>query len=159
GIVLLHRRGDDDHLGVAEILRPVADRDLDAELAQPRDVVAVGDVGALNLIAEIVQDLGDPAHADAADADEVDAADRKRKRSHAALLMPSAPAPSRTRSASRAAASGRPSAKAASAAAARRCGSRASSERRWARDIGVSSGSGTSQPAPAPARTEALAVW
>ena len=38
----------------------------------------VGDVAALHRIAERMQHLGNPGHADAADADEVDGADRER---------------------------------------------------------------------------------
>ena len=48
---------------------------VDALVAQALDVGAVGRIRALNLIAEIVHDLGDAAHADAADADEMDGAD------------------------------------------------------------------------------------
>ena len=44
-------------------------------VAQPLHVGAVGDVAALHRVAEIVQHLGDAAHADAADADEMDRAD------------------------------------------------------------------------------------
>ena len=46
--------------------------------AQALDVGALGRVGALNLVAQIVHDLGDAAHADAADADEMDGADVQR---------------------------------------------------------------------------------
>ena len=42
---------------------------------KPLDVGAVRHVGALHRVAEVGQDLGDAAHADAADADEVDRAD------------------------------------------------------------------------------------
>ena len=41
-----------------------------------RDIGAVGEVAALHPVAEIVQHLGDAAHADAADADEMERADR-----------------------------------------------------------------------------------
>ena len=52
---------------------------------QPPNIGAVGQVAALHLIAEIVQYLGDAAHADAADADEMHAARSiERQRSHAA---------------------------------------------------------------------------
>ena len=50
GIVALDGGGDDDHRRVVEILRVVADRDLDAALAQPLHVGAVGDVGAAHAI-------------------------------------------------------------------------------------------------------------
>ena len=71
GIVLLDRGRDDDDLGVAEVFGAMADEALDALVAQPLDIGAVGLVGALHLVAEIVQHLGDAAHADAADADEM----------------------------------------------------------------------------------------
>ena len=71
---LIGRRHDHDP-GVAEILGRVADRDLDALLAQPLDVGALGLIGALHDVAEIDHHLGDAAHADAADADEMHRAD------------------------------------------------------------------------------------
>ena len=72
-------RGRDDHdFGVAEVLGAVADEALDALVAQALHVGAVGLVGALHAVAEIVQHLGDAAHADAADADEMHQADRLR---------------------------------------------------------------------------------
>ena len=74
-IGLLDRGRDDDHLGVAEILGAVADEAFDALVAQPLHIGAVGLVGALHAVAEIVQHLGDAAHADAADADEMHQAD------------------------------------------------------------------------------------
>ena len=52
---------------------PIDNRD--ALIAQALDVGALGDVRALHRIAEIDQHLGDAAHADAADADEMDRAD------------------------------------------------------------------------------------
>jgi hypothetical protein len=61
----------------------MADGNGDAQLAQPLDVVIVGDVRALDGIAQIDQDLGDARHADAADADEMNGADGKGHRSHA----------------------------------------------------------------------------
>ncbi len=45
-----------------------------AHAAQALDVGALGDVRALHAVAHAVQDLGDAAHADAADADEMDGA-------------------------------------------------------------------------------------
>ena len=53
--------------------------DLDALVAQPRDIGALGGVRALHGVAEIAQDLGDAAHADAADPDEVDGSDLARQ--------------------------------------------------------------------------------
>jgi hypothetical protein len=64
----------------------VADRNPDAFLAQPRDIAAFGRVRALHGVTEIAQDLGDAAHADAADPDEVDGSDLARQ-SHAASLV------------------------------------------------------------------------
>ena len=56
----------------------MADGDGNAHGAQALDIGAVGRVRALNLVAQIVHDLGDAAHADAADADEMDGADIER---------------------------------------------------------------------------------
>ena len=78
-IVGLDGRGDDDDLGAVQILGRVADRDFHALVAQPLDVGAVGLIGALHAIAEIDQHLGDAAHADAADADEMHRADVARQ--------------------------------------------------------------------------------
>ncbi len=47
-IVALDRGRDDDHVGVAEIFGIVADRDRDALVAQPLDIGALGQVGALH---------------------------------------------------------------------------------------------------------------
>ena len=66
---------DHDDRGIAEILGFLADHDRDAELAEPFDDIALGNVGALHLVAELVHHLGDAGHADAADADEVDRPD------------------------------------------------------------------------------------
>ena len=71
GIVALDGGGNDDDLGLAEIGRVVPDRDLHALLTQPQNVSVFSDIRALDGIAEIDQDLGDAAHADAADADEM----------------------------------------------------------------------------------------
>ena len=49
GLSVLDRRGNDDHLGLAEVFRLVADIHRDAGLAQPRHVGVVGDVRALHL--------------------------------------------------------------------------------------------------------------
>ena len=64
--------------GVAKILLAMADLDRDAELAEPCDIVVVGEVGSLNRIAERLHHLGD-AHANAANPDEVDGAGLARK--------------------------------------------------------------------------------
>ena len=65
-------------MGVFQIVGVVADGDGDAHGAQALDIGAVGDVRTLNLVAQIVHDLGDAAHADAADADEMNGADVER---------------------------------------------------------------------------------
>ena len=79
GIVALDGGGHHHHVGAVEVLGLVADGDLDALVAQALDVGAVGDVRAVHGVAEIGQHLGDAAHADAADADEVDRADVARQ--------------------------------------------------------------------------------
>ena len=61
------------------ILGLVADVTVAPLLAQPLDIGVVGGVGALHRVAEIDQHLGDAAHADAADADEMDRPDVARK--------------------------------------------------------------------------------
>ena len=67
-------------MGVFQIVGIVADMDRDAHGAQALDVGIVGRVAALHLVAQIVHDLGDAAHADAADADEMDGADVRAER-------------------------------------------------------------------------------
>src|SRR3546814_8502310 len=74
-------RGNDD-LGAVDVRRLMPDRDLDSLFSQSLDDIAIGDVAALHLIAEIVHDLGDTRHADAADADEMDGADVGRDAAH-----------------------------------------------------------------------------
>ena len=82
GIVALDRGRHHQHIGAGDVFGLVADRDLDALVAQPVDIGALGSVGALHGIAEIAQHLGDAAHADAADPDEMDGSDLARQ-SHA----------------------------------------------------------------------------
>src|SRR5262249_6522966 len=65
--------------GVAKRTGGMADGNLGALVAQALDVGAVGSVGALHGIAEIDEHLGDAAHADAADADEMDRTDIARQ--------------------------------------------------------------------------------
>ena len=67
-------------MGVFQIVGIVADMHGDAHAAQPLDIGVLGRVAALHLVAQIVHDLGDAAHADAADADEMDGADVQRAR-------------------------------------------------------------------------------
>ena len=85
-VVLADGGGDDDDFGRAEVLGRMADEDVDALLAQALDIGAFGLVGALHGVAEIVQHLGDPAHSDAADADEVHPPDCLRHLHARALL-------------------------------------------------------------------------
>ena len=75
GVAGLHGGGDDDVARADEIDRIVADEHADALGAQAPHVGAVLLVAALHRIALGVQDLGDGAHADAADADDVEGAD------------------------------------------------------------------------------------
>ena len=81
-IVLLHGGRDHDDRGVGEVFAAMADLDRNAECAQALDVGAVGDVGAAHGVAEVPQDLGDAAHADPADTDEVDRPDGQGQGSH-----------------------------------------------------------------------------
>ena len=53
--------------------------DVDAVLPEARHVVIVGEVRALHLVAQRRHHLGDAAHANAADADEVDGTDVARE--------------------------------------------------------------------------------
>src|SRR6202000_167590 len=68
------RRGIDHGMRVFQILRAVADSDGNAHCLEAFDIGAFGNVRALNLVTEIVHDLGNAAHADAANADEMDGA-------------------------------------------------------------------------------------
>ena len=78
-IVGFDRRGDDHDVGAVKIVGGVPDRDLHALFAQPLDVGALGLIGALHRVAEVDHHLGDAAHADAADADEMHRADVERQ--------------------------------------------------------------------------------
>src|SRR5690606_8613846 len=111
--------------------------DGNAEGAEALHIGVLGEIAALHLVADVMHDLGDAAHADAADSDEMDAADIEGVPFlHAAVLSslstgsaargPRATISLSTRSARSAAALGRPTPRAASAAAARRDGSRIS---------------------------------
>ena len=57
---------------IAAIIEVVVDADRNSRLAQPFDDIAVCDIAALNLVAELVHHLRDSGHADPADADEMD---------------------------------------------------------------------------------------
>ena len=74
-ILTLHGSGGDNHGRSLNVLCRVADRDLDAPLAQAFDHIPLGNIGALHTVAEVVHHLGNAGHADAADANEVDRAD------------------------------------------------------------------------------------
>ena len=75
GIVRLHRRGDhDDFAHRRDSPRHGRSRP-ECRATAAGGHWRLGGVAALHHIAEIVQDLGDAAHADAADADEMDRAD------------------------------------------------------------------------------------
>ncbi len=95
-IVLLDRGGYDNHFRIAQIFRLVADENRNALVAQPLHIGALGLVGALHLVAKIVQHFGDAAHADAADADEVHQADRLRHFHMRLVLQNSFLAPARS---------------------------------------------------------------
>jgi hypothetical protein len=71
GIVILYRGGVHYHLGLAEVLRTMSQKDPDSEPLETSGDGAVGHIGAADLVALTHQELGQAAHADAADADEV----------------------------------------------------------------------------------------
>src|SRR6187399_2498494 len=121
----------------------MADLDLHAALAQALGVVGVGEIAAAHLVAEIVQGLGDAAHADAADPDEVDDADIERKRPH----QRASPARLATTSASRSAASMRARPRALSAVRCKPAPSERIAVSRAARTCGEASFSSRTQPA------------
>ncbi len=75
GVAALDRGRGDDHRRVAEIGGLMADHHLDAAFAQAFHDIALGHVGALYGVTQIVHHLGDARHADAADADEMNSAD------------------------------------------------------------------------------------
>ncbi len=93
GVAGLDGARDDHHLGRAQVSGIVAHDHRDAQPPQALDAAAFGHVAALNLVAQIVHDLGDAAHADAADADEMDGANIKWQALHAAALSLSSPLP------------------------------------------------------------------
>src|SRR5439155_19974689 len=91
-VLTLARVRDHDNVGAVDILGRVADRNRDARLPQPRHVTALGGVRALHGITQIAQDLGDAAHADAADPDEVNGSDLARQSHGCSLTSSSAKA-------------------------------------------------------------------
>src|SRR5690606_977768 len=128
-------------LGVADILRVMADHAAYALFAQPRDIRAIRCVRALHRIAQLVQQLRHGRHADAADADKMKRAEFFRKDAHYF------PIPFITRSASRSAASGRPKDRDAAAAATSAAGSCMNSTNLADRAAGVKSFSAMTQAA------------
>src|SRR3546814_18821976 len=69
------RRRCHHHRRVAKIFGLVTDHHIDPARAQPGNHIAFGDVGTLHPVTQIVHHLGDPGHADPADADELDGSD------------------------------------------------------------------------------------
>ena len=63
------------NLGAGDVLRPVALKDDGAQLGEPLGDRGKLEVGAGNFVAEGQQHLGDAAHADPADAHEMDTLD------------------------------------------------------------------------------------
>src|SRR5271166_3981261 len=161
-IVVFDRGGDNDDLCRAQILGIMSDCDRDPEIDESPYVGAVRKIAALDPIAEIVQHLGNTTNADPADADEMERADRLRKRLHAAHPGNSARSPGGSRSrASRArrwAASRRPKLPARCAAADNAALSANKPPRREARASGVTPHCGMTQPPPASAKARAFAV-
>src|SRR5690606_25138646 len=79
GIVGANGGRNHHHRRVLHMRGFMADENFDAAAFEALRVIAFLRVGALHFVAEIVQYLGDAAHADAADADEMNSADIKRK--------------------------------------------------------------------------------
>src|SRR5262249_54956075 len=130
----------------------MADGNFCALVTQALDVGAVGGVGPLHAVAEIHQHLGDAAHADAADADEVDRADVARQ-FHGCFP----PIVRSTRLASRSGASIAPCERAAAAIATSFSGALASAPISAASRAEVKSSWRSASAAPAAASTPALA--
>ena len=157
---------DDQHRHVVDDLGAVAARDGNTQGAQAAHGRALGDVAALDPVAEVVHDLGDAAHADPADADEMDRADGERHRLHAAPPAPAGagsgaepPIRPSTRSASARAASGRARPPAAAARRASAAGSAISVSNSRASRSGVNDGCAIMIAAPAATRARPFALW
>src|SRR5262249_22957997 len=130
GIVALDRGRYHDHLRIAECSGGMADGNFRTLIAQALDVGAIRGVGTLHGVAEIDDPLRDPAHPDAANADEMDRPDvarqfhgifplhplARRAAKHSKRIYASA-ATRMTKSASRSAASTAPCERAAAAIA------------------------------------------
>ena len=74
--------------GIGHIFGRLAADDLDALVAKAAHIGVFRAVASLHLIAELEQDFGDAAHADAADAGEMQGAYGQGKFTHQALLLP-----------------------------------------------------------------------
>ena len=72
GVVGPDRRRGDQHLSARDVRGRMADMDLQAQAGQALRGGAIALVGARDGVAQVVQDLGDAAHAGAADADKMD---------------------------------------------------------------------------------------
>ena len=108
GIVLADGRGDHNHIGIAEITGAVAGKDIDALAAETLHIGAIGLIGALHPVAEIAKRLGDAAHPDAANSDEMHQADGFGKFHCGAPFLECLTSIASTRSASKPAASSLP---------------------------------------------------
>ena len=84
GVVRANGRRHDHDLGSDDVPRLVADRDARAELGQASRGLALGEIRAADDITLVEKHLGDTAHADAADSDEVKLGVFLGMRSHAA---------------------------------------------------------------------------
>ena len=84
GVGLVDGAGDDNGIHPLNLVRRVADEDPGAQLLQPLGGRVGPLVGTGYLVAQVQHDLGDTAHARAADTDEVQATDT----AHAAGMMP-----------------------------------------------------------------------
>ncbi len=71
-IVGLDRGRADDHLRVPQIVGRMADHHRDSDFSEPFDDIVFRNVRSLDRIAQLVHHLGDPRHADSANANEVD---------------------------------------------------------------------------------------
>src|SRR5690606_27377050 len=69
------RPGHHRHIGAGNVARLMADKDARTETLQALGAGRLLEIGARDLIAEIKQHFGDPAHAHPADTDEMNAAD------------------------------------------------------------------------------------
>src|SRR5262249_34970643 len=151
-VVRAARRRVHDDIGVGDVLGGVADENARAERFEPLRHCRRLDVAAAHLPAEIEQYFGDPAHADAADADEMHLLHATEQ---SAFPLPATPP---TAAAAPAAARGRASRRLASPMRRKRAGSESSSTISRASVSPLKSGSATSNAAPESTSARALAV-